>query len=1311
MEETMADSLGWQTLGQLLMTVDPLSATSLKDVLSKLSLPVELRYSSVIRRYEHEPLVPSVCLSLFYVSCHRWARYALMVPPDHPLLPLYWQMFFRLYFARLPAEMRVANRLVVHRNNEPGLYGWLMMVGDSGQVLAREIRSRLTFLSGYLAKERVRLIHEPLENGMTLHKSVYELPQLFHAMSLWFKEQSTPTHRWLSYLTSATAPAGAPVPAPMSAIGAPMLTPSGNSPPGGGGLIASPSLIGAPGGAVAPLSDEHCPARLAGLLHQFPSAGMTSEYLWLDLVDNHTLISQLSRQCRPLLTPVQPRSSSEEQPVPAVSSGGAVSSLVIARSPTAAAAASAASSSSSNVLPMATLSFSSPLTPSKGGDDRKRGASVTVGGGDGKEEKQDPPAKAAGVPAKASSKAPAKRRTEKEARVCMENPFPPPVRSTDVVLIIPPMLQVPRWSMIPTKTQVGVGEIKGLAAAISGVNAAGGGGEGNGGAAAGVAAALAAAQASHVAELPSDARGVAAGAALVAAVKSTVESFAERFSRRAALDRQLLDYIPNQWRNEQTETKAEERCRLGLWGSANPRCKGAAQFIFHHPRAMKVASVDQLLLNNRQQADPLVSSPEVTRELCAQLLAMNRLITFLVDSTTSQPGFTETAPQPALSADSMAALTECGIQWLYVFADLDSPVTRLYPPVFFFLRQAITALRAILATALMLTHTQQARLLACLAEHPFLIPILSPCLLPASVCQTPDQFLHLFRMAVNIRDTEGKQSTAILHRFDFPTWMAARPSLTLRRDLFQVCGKNLRNEDGVVRAAEERRLKLAAAAAAVIAAASPQPVLLSSFNKAWRNDFAAIGAPGAAVAEAGLAPVVLFNSTSGQSVTSVNGTPAPDACTLYSSFMYQLAVHNFPEMYMDFILALLDDTFNPALLPAVLPPPAQRLANMPSVTPPSYLIQQWERVAALPLSSLSFEQIQATCEALHRSAWRLRSDIALKYSVAAKKPGAESTTLSAASYYFRAWIAPFVPSLFTFFRHIFFVCTSPSVSSPLPATISCRVTFDSPPSKKETLWTAAWQVFSAWLAPDARELGNNSAFGDLASELALGQQAPPLVNEPFVPGGIADHLMMDSFVYTLASLQLIDPSSVFQRLWLLYSVHICPNADSFFLSLLHTSLFSFLSPAYHLAYYHVQPASSPSGGGALAPVEPVVAPTSISFPGLPIDFASNHLTLRQVLEMKQLIHYLIEQETMGFAYAHRQDARPGAKSEAKAKQAAAEAKEAKGGAAAGGGGGGGGGGGHVGAKVVHLVDVDVIAFRLAHFCFLLLLLWVIGSWA
>jgi hypothetical protein len=30
----------------------------------------------------------------------RWANYALSLPPDEPMLPLFWQGFFSLFFAR-----------------------------------------------------------------------------------------------------------------------------------------------------------------------------------------------------------------------------------------------------------------------------------------------------------------------------------------------------------------------------------------------------------------------------------------------------------------------------------------------------------------------------------------------------------------------------------------------------------------------------------------------------------------------------------------------------------------------------------------------------------------------------------------------------------------------------------------------------------------------------------------------------------------------------------------------------------------------------------------------------------------------------------------------------------------------------------------------------------------------------------------------------------------------------------------------------------------------------------------------------------
>jgi len=38
--------------------------------------------------------------SLASFRIYRWANYALSLPPDEPMLPLFWQGFFSLFFAR-----------------------------------------------------------------------------------------------------------------------------------------------------------------------------------------------------------------------------------------------------------------------------------------------------------------------------------------------------------------------------------------------------------------------------------------------------------------------------------------------------------------------------------------------------------------------------------------------------------------------------------------------------------------------------------------------------------------------------------------------------------------------------------------------------------------------------------------------------------------------------------------------------------------------------------------------------------------------------------------------------------------------------------------------------------------------------------------------------------------------------------------------------------------------------------------------------------------------------------------------------------
>ncbi len=70
----------WNTLGEAVLRYP--SNTPLKTILKREGYGKDVLWEAMVR---------------------RWARYAMAVEPTNPLLILYWQMFFALYFYRLPA--------------------------------------------------------------------------------------------------------------------------------------------------------------------------------------------------------------------------------------------------------------------------------------------------------------------------------------------------------------------------------------------------------------------------------------------------------------------------------------------------------------------------------------------------------------------------------------------------------------------------------------------------------------------------------------------------------------------------------------------------------------------------------------------------------------------------------------------------------------------------------------------------------------------------------------------------------------------------------------------------------------------------------------------------------------------------------------------------------------------------------------------------------------------------------------------------------------------------------------------------------
>eukprot|EP01083_Nonionella_stella_P263356 894701_1 len=98
----------------------------------------------------------------------RWASFALFVEPDEPLLPLYWQMFFALYFSRIEHGQ-------FGKGNESGYFGYQFLLGRSGSTLLATCIDRLGFLGDHFSRLAT-------DDPMPLR---LKLVRLFRAMLMW----------------------------------------------------------------------------------------------------------------------------------------------------------------------------------------------------------------------------------------------------------------------------------------------------------------------------------------------------------------------------------------------------------------------------------------------------------------------------------------------------------------------------------------------------------------------------------------------------------------------------------------------------------------------------------------------------------------------------------------------------------------------------------------------------------------------------------------------------------------------------------------------------------------------------------------------------------------------------------------------------------------------------------------------------------------------------------------------------------------------------------------------------------------------
>ena len=142
----------WNAIGKLLVS-RPLSISA-KELLKKEGISKDLFWNSLIR---------------------KWANVVLYIDPANPLIAIYWQMFFTLYFSKCAAPFGAGN--------ESGIFGYRLLEGNSGNSLKNEVISRLIFLIDYFSKIQLEIKVKQLN----LPKFMEMILNLFKAMLLWIK--------------------------------------------------------------------------------------------------------------------------------------------------------------------------------------------------------------------------------------------------------------------------------------------------------------------------------------------------------------------------------------------------------------------------------------------------------------------------------------------------------------------------------------------------------------------------------------------------------------------------------------------------------------------------------------------------------------------------------------------------------------------------------------------------------------------------------------------------------------------------------------------------------------------------------------------------------------------------------------------------------------------------------------------------------------------------------------------------------------------------------------------------------------------
>jgi len=712
----------------------------------------------------------------------RWFHAALVVPLDHPLLPLFWQMAFRLLFARM--------HLTKHAlpTNLGGFYGFRFLTGTSGRQLAQQCREHLNALSVQMAKRRQDAI-QALRPGHNLHPSVYELPALFQAMALWLTDDSRPSAAnaepavsYLSSLRERLLGFGVSLPEKYLAqrLASILLPPAHRNVPLWWDLV---DVLRLRGELVAEVSSASFAARtaatgvaavgmemlpsirgFAALLNDTPEMRAHAFFHRYYVTQNYPLprYAPTPRQVIALFKRrVAPATSSPGNPFMDVSSETEARSLCsaaeyasteVASVPPSAAEAAAAHKLQQKLQQHPAMM----LQHQPGGGPASKRRKNSLGYWNASVSPQPPApvlsggADMAAVAASAAAGA-----------------------GASLTLRVPSVLTVSLWDLL------------------------------------------------HEVD-----------SSLLPLVHAT-RAFSERFSRSTALDRQLLDFLPALYRNDPAQHVHVQPCRQGLMGAS--RCRMPVSFLFNYSRAFKLRHVAEGIDANRAQASSCAGidlracaaavaaglGEEVSASLCGTLIAVQRLLHH-IGLVAAQPVRGEAPLRPYAEGSEggllmpgsgsppggmgnvqggeqeqwSRAVVQAGLRWLFALIDLDNAVTSLFPPAHHFVQVSVASLTPLLGHPYLQSVGLQERLLDVLPRHLPLLPTLTAALRP-EVASDPQAYLNLLRLAVQVRDAQGVTSVQVLCRFDIPRWLAQQPTppLAARQQLLTLCVQQLREEE------------------------------------------------------------------------------------------------------------------------------------------------------------------------------------------------------------------------------------------------------------------------------------------------------------------------------------------------------------------------------------------------------------------------------------------------------------------------------------------------------------------------------------